>query len=58
VTSVQTEDEYARATATIDVLLNEIGDNDSHPLANVLDYLSDQVKIYKGSPRSGASKAR
>lgn len=47
VTSVNSEEEYARATATIDVLLDEIGDNDSHPLADVLDYLSDQVKAYE-----------
>jgi HTH-type transcriptional regulator / antitoxin HigA len=47
VTSVHSEEEYAQATATIDVLLDEIDDNDSHPLADVLDYLSDQVKAYE-----------
>lgn len=47
VTSVHNEEEYAQATATINVLLEEIGDNDSHPLADVLDYLSDQVKAYE-----------
>jgi len=47
VTSVHTEEEYARATATIDVLLDEIGDDESHPLADVLDYLADQVKAYE-----------
>jgi HTH-type transcriptional regulator / antitoxin HigA len=47
VTSVHTEEEYARATATIDVLLNEIGDNENHPLADVLDFLAEQVKTYE-----------
>jgi len=47
VTSVHTEQDYARATATINVLLDEIGDDEDHPLADVLDYLADQVKIYE-----------
>ncbi len=47
VTSVHTEEDYARAIATIDVLLDEIGDDETHPLADVLDYLADQVKTYE-----------
>ena len=47
VTSVHNEEEYAHATATIAVLLDEIGDDENHPLADVLDYLSDQVKAYE-----------
>lgn len=47
VTSVRTEEDYAQAHATIDVLLNEVGDNENHPLADVLDYLADQVKAYE-----------
>lgn len=47
VTSVHTEQDYTRATATIDVLLNEIGDDEAHPLADVLDFLADQVKAYE-----------
>lgn len=47
VTSVRTEEDYAQARATIDALLNEIGDNENHPLADVLDYLADQVKAYE-----------
>jgi HTH-type transcriptional regulator / antitoxin HigA len=46
VTSVHNEEEYAQATATIAVLLDEIGDNENHPLADVLDYLSDQVSRF------------
>ncbi len=47
VTSVRTRNEYARARATIEVLLDEIGDDESHPLAEVLDYLADQVAAYE-----------
>lgn len=47
VTSVHTEKDYAQATATINALLNEIGGNEDHPLIDVLDYLSDQVKVYE-----------
>ena len=47
VTSVHSEEDYARANATVDMLLNEIGDNEDHPLADVLDYLADQVKAYE-----------
>lgn len=47
VTSVRTGDDYARARATIEVLLDEIGDDESHPLADVLDYLADRVAAYE-----------
>jgi len=47
VTSVRTKRDYAQARATIDVLLDEVGDNESHPLAEVLDYLADKVKVYE-----------
>lgn len=47
VTSVHNEEDYTRATKTINVLLDEIGDNEDHPLADVLDFLADQVKSYE-----------
>ncbi len=47
VTSVRTKAEYGRATATINALLEEVGDDENHPLAEVLDYLADQVKAYE-----------
>ena len=47
VTSVHTVDDYAQARATIDALLDEVGDNENHPLADVLDYLAGQVKAYE-----------
>lgn len=47
VTAVHSEADYAQAQATIDALLDEIGDDENHPLAEVLDYLADQVKAYE-----------
>lgn len=47
VTSVRNKKDYAQARATIDTLLDEIGDNENHPLADVLDYLANQVKAYE-----------
>lgn len=47
VTSVRNEDDYARARATIDLLLDEIGDDEQHPLAEVLDYLADRVAAWE-----------
>jgi HTH-type transcriptional regulator/antitoxin HigA len=47
VTSVRTADDYVQARATIDALLDEIGDQESHPLAEVLDYFAAQVKAYE-----------
>ncbi|MTW22699.1 helix-turn-helix domain-containing protein [Allochromatium palmeri] len=47
VTSIHSEEDYIQARATIEVLLDEIGDNEHHPLADVLDYLADQVAAYE-----------
>ncbi|MHB1791631.1 MAG: helix-turn-helix domain-containing protein [Acidiferrobacteraceae bacterium] len=47
VTSVRTEGDYAQARATIDALIDEIGEDENHPLAEVLDYLADQTKAYE-----------
>jgi HTH-type transcriptional regulator/antitoxin HigA len=47
VTSVRSKKDYAQARATIDALLDAVGDDESHPLADVLDYLADQVKAYE-----------
>ena len=47
VTGVHSEEDHAQACATIDVLLDEVGDDENHPLAEVLDYLADQVKAYE-----------
>ena len=47
VTSVRSEVDYAQVRATIAALLDEVGDNEDHPLAEVLNYLADQVKAYE-----------
>jgi HTH-type transcriptional regulator/antitoxin HigA len=47
VTSVRTESEYERACSIIDALLEIVGDNHEHPLADVLDYFADQVEKYE-----------
>ena len=47
VTAVRTEEDYARARAVIDVLLEAVGEDETRPLADVLDYLADQVAAYE-----------
>lgn len=47
ITAVRTKAEYRRALAIIDNLIDEIGDDEGHPLADVLDYLSEQVRTYE-----------
>ena len=47
VVAVRTEVEYAQALITLEALLNEVGDDESHPLADVLDFLGDQVRAYE-----------
>lgn len=47
VTSIHSKSEYQRLCATVEALLDEIGDNEAHPLAEVLDYCADQVKTYE-----------
>lgn len=47
VTSVHTEEDYFQARSTIEVLLDEVGDKEDHPLAEVLDYLADLVAAYE-----------
>jgi HTH-type transcriptional regulator / antitoxin HigA len=47
ITRVRTRRDYARARATMDALLDEIGDDEKHPLAEVLDYLADRIRAYE-----------
>ena len=47
VVTVRNANDYAKAQLTLEALLNEIGDDETHPLADVLDYLSDQVAAYE-----------
>jgi HTH-type transcriptional regulator/antitoxin HigA len=32
----------------VDILLEEVGDNEDHPLADLLDYLANQIRAYEG----------
>ena len=47
VTSVRTESDYRRARAIIDALLDLVGDDEEHPLTDMLDYFADQVEKYE-----------
>jgi HTH-type transcriptional regulator/antitoxin HigA len=47
VTSVQNERDYEQALAVMNILLEEIGDNKDHPLADFLGYLVEQVEAYE-----------
>lgn len=39
--------DYRRAHATIDALVDEIGEDESHPLAELLDLLASQVDAWE-----------
>jgi HTH-type transcriptional regulator / antitoxin HigA len=45
--SIRTAKDYKRATSVMDQLLDEIGENENHPLADVLDYLANQIAVYE-----------
>ncbi len=49
VTSVQNERDYEQALAVVNILLDEIGDNKNHPLADLLGYLAEQVEAYENA---------
>ena len=44
---VRTAEDYARASALIERIIEEIGENEEHPLAEVLDLIDDQVGAYE-----------
>jgi HTH-type transcriptional regulator / antitoxin HigA len=46
-TDIRTAGDYKRASAVMDQLLDEVGEDEKHPLADVLDYLSNQVETYE-----------
>jgi HTH-type transcriptional regulator / antitoxin HigA len=45
--AIRTARDYKRASAVIDQLLDEVGEDEKHPLADVLDCLSNQVETYE-----------
>ena len=47
VMAVKSEEDYHRARSTIDALLDEIGEDESHPLAELLDLLASQTEAWE-----------
>ena len=45
--TVRTAKDFKRASAVMNHLLDEIGEDEGHPLTEVLDYLSTQVEAYE-----------
>lgn len=45
--AIRTKKDYARASAVMNQLLDGVGEDEKHPLADVLDYLSNQVSVYE-----------
>jgi HTH-type transcriptional regulator / antitoxin HigA len=45
--AIRSAKDYKRASAVMDQLLDEIGEYESHPLADVLDYLANQIEAYE-----------
>jgi len=41
------ENEYQRLSALLDELLNTVGDDESHPLANLLETLTTLIEVYE-----------
>jgi HTH-type transcriptional regulator/antitoxin HigA len=46
-TAIHTQVDYRQVKTTINRLLDAIGDDENHPLAEVLDYLADRIKSYE-----------
>jgi HTH-type transcriptional regulator/antitoxin HigA len=49
VTSVHTEQEYEQALTVVEILLEVVGENRDHPLADLLGYLVEQVESYENT---------
>lgn len=45
--SIRSESDYNRAVKQLDLLLDEIGDDETHPLYNLLDTLGSLVHSYE-----------
>lgn len=46
-TSIHSERDYVQVRAVMDALLDVVGDDEQHPLADLLDYLAEQVEAYE-----------
>lgn len=47
--TIRNEDEYDRAVATLNELLDEIGTDEKHPLYGLLDTLGTMIAAYEGA---------
>jgi HTH-type transcriptional regulator / antitoxin HigA len=45
--AITTKKDYHRATAVMNQLLDEVGEDEDHDLAEVLDYLATQIAAYE-----------
>ena len=43
----RTEEEYDRAVALLDELIDEVGENEQHPLASLMDTLGTLIEAYE-----------
>lgn len=43
----RTEEEYDRAAALLDELIDEVGENEQHPLASLMDTLGTLIEAYE-----------
>lgn len=44
-----TEAEYSRLVAMLDNLIDEVGENETHPLASLMDVLSALIENYENA---------
>jgi HTH-type transcriptional regulator / antitoxin HigA len=45
--AIRTAKDYKCASAVMEQLLDEVGEDEDHPLAEVLDYLANQIEAYE-----------
>ena len=45
--SIRNSRDYAKAQALMDELLDQIGENETHPLIDILDLVSDRISTYE-----------
>ncbi len=57
--TLRTKKDYARAVATLDAILDEIGEDEKHPLAELADALSVFIEKYEAEhvPMAGVKPA-
>jgi HTH-type transcriptional regulator/antitoxin HigA len=52
VTAIQTQKQYERTVALMNRLLDEVGDDERHPLASLLDLVGELVSAYEARRHS------